>query len=292
MANDSSTSDVPWMKILLISVGVVVVIIACIAIYKYQTTLAKTQPMLIDSPSLMTMAHVTQQTDLSDVGREYTYNFWINIDDWSKGFGKVKHVMSRASTDPTKHSGDVLTNPTIWLYPKDNKLAVRVSTMKSDSDNYNEGIFPEYEYKTDPTMTNQRYTIVNPHYYEKKGIHEKYLDTTFVCDVANIPLQRWVMVSVIMWNRTLDVYINGMLVRSAVLPGVPYFSGEGLSDIYVGSHSVHKTFNGYISRLKYYNRAVTAKEVMALYERGPLPSGYWWNNLKHNIKLSLDVTSE
>ena len=67
------------MKIVLISVGVVVVIIACIAIYKYQTTITRNQPMLIDSPSRMTMAHVTQETNLSDIGREYTYNFWINI---------------------------------------------------------------------------------------------------------------------------------------------------------------------------------------------------------------------
>lgn len=292
MADDSSTAGVPWMKIALISIGIVVVIIVCIAIYRYQTSIARSQPMLIESPSLMTMARATSVPALSATGREYTYNFWINVNDWSKGYGHVKHVLTRASTNPSTGNGQVLTNPTIWMYPKDNKLAVRVSTMQSESDDYDQQVFPKYDVMNAPNTTNQKYTVVNPHFYESRTETKgKFLDTTFVCDIANIPIQRWVMVSVIMWNRTIDVYINGMLVRSAVLPGVPYFQPNGLSNIYVGNKNVNKTFNGYISRLKYYNRAITAKEVMALYEKGPMPAGYWWSNLKHNIKMTLDVSS-
>lgn len=292
MAEESTTgAGVPWMKVVLIALGIVGVIIACVAIYKYHLSIAKTQPMLIDSPSLMTMARVSQIPELSTSGREYTYNFWININDLSKGYGKVKHVMSRSNIDPTRGVGKVLTNPTVWLYPKDNKLAIRVSTMKSDSDSYDQQVYPNYESMPAPRTT-QQYSIVNPYYYEAHDKpSEQYLDTTFVCDIANIPIQRWVMVSVILWNRTMDVYINGMLVRSAVLPGVPYFRSNGLREIYVGNKRANKTFNGHISRLKYYNRAVTAKEVMDLYEKGPLPASYWWTNLKQNIKVTLDVTS-
>lgn len=293
MADESSTgAGVPWMKVILIALGMVAVIIACVAIYKYHLSIAKTQPMLIDSPSLMTMAQVPQAPELSTSGREYTYNFWININDWSKGYGNVKHVLTRSSADPTQGKGKLLTNPTVWLYPKDNKLAIRVSTMKSDSDSYDRNVYPNYDVMNAPRTT-QRYSVVNPYYYEQnEKPSEQYLDTTFVCDIANIPIQRWVMVSVILWNRTMDVYINGMLVRSAVLPGVPYFRSSGLKDIYVGNKRANKTFNGHISRLKYYNRAVTAKEVMDLYEKGPLPASYWWTNLKQNIKVTLDVTSE
>lgn len=293
MADGSFAAGVPWMKIALISIGIVIVIIVGVALYRYQTTLARSQPMLIDSPSLMTSARASTVPELSATGREYTYNFWVNVNDWSKGYGHVKHVLSRASANPSMGSGKVLTNPTIWFYPKDNKLAVRVSTMKSDSDDYDQQVFPQYDVMNAPKTTNQKYTVVNPQYYESRTeTRGKYLDTTFVCDIANIPLQRWVMVTVTMWNRTLDVYINGMLVRSAVLPGIPYFNANGLNNIYVGNSNVNKTFNGYISRLKYYNRSITAKEVMELYERGPMPAGYWWSNLKHNIRMTLDVSSD
>ena len=293
MADDSTTGDIPWMKIIFVSLGIVALIFACVAIYRYYSHIVKTQPMLISSPSLMTMARATKIPDLSTTGREYTYNFWININDWSKGYGSVKHVLTRSSDDPSKGTGRSLSNPTIWLYPKDNKLAVRVSTMKSDSDDYDQGVFPQYDVMNALGTQNQLYTVVNPFYYEnRQETAGQFLDTTFVCDIANIPLQRWVMVSVIMWNRTIDVYINGMLVRSAILPGIPYFQPKGLNNIYVGHKQPNKTFNGYISRLKYYNRAITAREVMNLYQTGPLPAGFWWNNLKHNIKLTLDVTND
>jgi hypothetical protein len=295
MADESTTgAGVPWMKVVLIALGIVAVIIACVAIYKYHLSIAKSQPMLIDRPSLMTIANVPPSNvpELSANGREYTYNFWINVNDWSKGYGQVKHVLTRSNDDPSRGLGKVLTNPTIWLYPTDNKIAIRVSTMKSNSDSYDKSVFPKYETMNAP-HTNHKYTVVNPYYYHKKDANMKqYLDTTVVCDIANIPLQRWVMVSVILWNRTMDVYINGMLVRSAVLPGIPYFRTNGLKNIYVGDKRPGHTFNGHISRLKYYNRAITAKEVMGLYESGPLPAAYWWNNLKQNIKVTLDVTSE
>ena len=40
------------------------------------------------------------------------------------------------------------------------------------------------------------------------------------CTVDNIPLQRWVNIIVSLNGRTMDVYINGKLTRTCVLPGV------------------------------------------------------------------------
>jgi len=44
------------------------------------------------------------------------------------------------------------------------------------------------------------------------------------CTVTNIPLQKWVHVMLSIYNRTLDVYIDGKLARSCLLPGVPRLS--------------------------------------------------------------------
>ena len=37
---------------------------------------------------------------------------------------------------------------------------------------------------------------------------------------GNVPLQKWVNLIISLYGRTLDVYIDGKLVRTCVLPGV------------------------------------------------------------------------
>ena len=41
------------------------------------------------------------------------------------------------------------------------------------------------------------------------------------CGVHNIPIQKWVNVIISVYNRSLDIYIDGKLVRTCMLPGVP-----------------------------------------------------------------------
>lgn len=293
---NSAHSSISWVKIICISLAIVILIVICVVIYRQQLTLTKTQPMLIKHPTMMSQAstiNAKTKAQLSTVGREYTYNFWINVNDWGKGYGNVKNVLTRSAYNPFT-TPLTLSNPSIWFYPEDNNLAIRVSTMVNNVE-YDKKLYPTYQTLQSPTG-NGVYTVVNPYYYYnafKNGqANSPLLDTTIVCDVANIPLQRWVMVSVILWNRTLDVYINGMLVRSAVLPGVPLFNTNDLNNIYVGSPRDDGTINGYISRLKYYQRAITAKEVMDLYQNGPLPANFWWTSLKQNIKLTLDISND
>lgn len=45
--------------------------------------------------------------------------------------------------------------------------------------------------------------------------------------VPNIPLQRWVHVVVTAHNRTLDLYLNGKLVRSRLLDNIPVENNKG-----------------------------------------------------------------
>ena len=90
-----------------------------------------------------------------------------------------------------------------------------------------------------------------------------------VCDVENIPLQRWVHVGVTMWNKTSDVYINGKLVRTVKL-------SHSLPDNFLkgGSidHSIHGTsgsdFNGKTSKFEYYPEAVNPQQAWNIYREG------------------------
>ena len=47
-----------------------------------------------------------------------------------------------------------------------------------------------------------------------------------VCHVKNVPLQRWVCLIVSVYGRTLDIYLDGKLVRTCVLPGTSSALGK------------------------------------------------------------------
>ena len=279
-------------KIAIIVAVVIVIIAVIVIIYRINQSKAKTEPMLISKPTSPTNIQPIKgvKAPLSVTGREYTYNFWINIRSWHSTT-EPQCVLYRSSNGPdvSHENGGGIANPSIWLYPNENKMMVRVSTIKGDT------VYDKNTYANSPTVNGGSdgstvYTAVNPVSLAANNSNDKsaWLQTSYACDIDNIPLQRWVQVTAILWNRTLDVYINGKLVRSCILPGIPVHEDDELQTIYVGSN---KTFNGYISRLKYYNRAITAKDVMTLYERGPLPVNWWWQALKNRIKVTLDINN-
>jgi len=102
------------------------------------------------------------------------------------------------------------------------------------------------------------------------------------CTLENIPIQAWANVLVTLNNRALDLYLDGKLVRTCVLPGVPKMSsGEPLVI------APEKGFEGYISNFQYFSRAVNPREAYAIYREGPGGSN-WFTNLinKYRIKIA------
>lgn len=85
---------------------------------------------------------------------------------------------------------------------------------------------------------------------------------TFTCSVRDVPLQAWFAVSVTLFDRNLDVYLNGKLVKSCVLPGVPKtVSG----DIQLNQGN---GFAGYMSNLYTYSRMLVPADAQAFYAAG------------------------
>jgi hypothetical protein len=209
---------------------------------------------------------------MSSSGAEYAYSFWIFVNDWNFNYGNPKNVFVRTSSDINNYSS---ASPSVWLYPKENKLMVRVSTLTGEQ---------PYDHVTyNPCKSNQpnMYTDVNPSHMCRQAFR-----TTTACDIDSIPLQKWVHVSISLWNRTLDVYVNGKLARSCVLPGIPLVDHAQLGLLHVGRG---KTFNGYISKLQYFNRALNASEIYDIYVNGPLPASYWYSSILNRLQLVLNI---
>jgi hypothetical protein len=83
------------------------------------------------------------------------------------------------------------------------------------------------------------------------------------CNVSNIPLQKWVNLIVSLYGRTLDLYLDGKLVRTCVLPGVAKVSPE--TNILVTPNG---GFSGWTTNFQYWSAASNPQEAYNIYKGG------------------------
>jgi hypothetical protein len=86
---------------------------------------------------------------------------------------------------------------------------------------------------------------------------------TFNCTIDNIPLQRWVNVTISVNGRTMDTYLNGKLVRTCVLPGVVKTSGTAPINI-----TPDGGFAGWTSNIRYYAYSINPQQAWNIYTEG------------------------
>jgi hypothetical protein len=81
--------------------------------------------------------------------------------------------------------------------------------------------------------------------------------------IPNITLNKWINVIIRCQNKTLDVYINGTIARSAELSGVPK---QNYGDIFIGMNG---GFSGYVSNLWYFDHALGTSAIQDIVRVGP-----------------------
>jgi hypothetical protein len=160
----------------------------------------------------------------------YGMQWWMFVKDWNYGFGKDKAVLRRP--DPTNPS---VMNPSVSLHPTDNSIQIAISVFPSG-----DGGTPGQPVPAGSSST----------------------DDVFVCEVPNIPLQSWFSLSMSVFGRNLDVYIDGKLVKSCLLPGVPK---PTTSDIQL---SPDGGFSGFLCNFYHYARMLTPADAMSFYSAG------------------------
>ena len=165
-------------------------------------------------------------------GSDNGVQFWMFIRDWDYNFGKEKGVLVRADSTNAQ-----ITNPKITLHPTDNSLNVSVSIYGNGSTSAG---------SSNPSGANDTNATGD----------------VFTCTVENVPLQTWFSVSATVFQRNLDVYINGKLVKSCVLPGVPR---PAAGDITVGAAG---GFSGYVCNVRAYPNMLGPADAAAFFGAG------------------------
>jgi hypothetical protein len=173
----------------------------------------------------------------------YTYSTWIYVEDWNYKFGEKKTVLGRLDNDKNP-------SPSIELGAMENDLTVSISCYpKQQSGGANSG------------------GAVKP------IIHK--------CKVQNIPLQRWVNIIVSLYGRTLDVYIDGKLVRTCMLPGVAKISQT--SPVVITPNG---GFSGWTSNFQYWANASSPQQAYDIYKNGYGASGLGNFFNKYRLKFA------
>jgi hypothetical protein len=92
-----------------------------------------------------------------------------------------------------------------------------------------------------------------------------------LCDIESVDLQRWVNITVVLNGRTQDVYIDGKMSRSCVLPGV-FTVDSDTPTLQLGGPS---GFGGLIGTTRAANFAYSPDQVYKYYQDGPLDTSIW-----------------
>ena len=176
----------------------------------------------------------------------YSYSVWINVDDWNYRFDEPKVIFQSKG-----HRG---WNPLVTLGPTVNSITVGINLTNRTSDD-------DWDERWD---TEGPRTTVGP--------PQK-------CVLHNIPLQKWVNLIVVLNNRALDLYVDGKLVRTCVLEGVPVRYGKI-------SLTPDGGFSGQTASFRYFSYPLNPRQAYEVYREGYSGSllGNFFN--KYRIKFA------
>lgn len=160
-------------------------------------------------------------------GADYGLQYWMYISDWDYRFGQDKDVLKRvAANNPS------VVGPRIFLAPNENTLHVQISLYPTDQE----------AGSSDPGVSST--------------------GDSFMCSVENVPLQSWFAVSITVFQRNLDIYINGRLVKSCVLPGIPK---PALGDVILNDND---GFAGSICNVNGYSEMLNPEDTKRFHGKG------------------------
>ena len=171
---------------------------------------------------------------------------WIYIDDWNYKNGEKKHVLNSSNIevnddDEDARDGDgddgVKNFINMYLDEYKNDLIIKLNVMDIDSDD-------------DSSLQKIK--------------------------IENVNIQKWINIILTVTNRSVDVYINGKLVKTHTfenLINIPDFSNRHLKitksvNSESDSEKLQPGFGGYVSKIRFYPYFITPRKAWNIYYNG------------------------
>jgi len=213
------------MEVKSIILFVVIVVLLLIVIH-YIMRDVNTLTGLMSAQTMQTIEAKNLATSSSSGNRSnFTYSIWFFIDDWNYRFGESKVIFGRMASG----TGEKQPCPSVTLAPIQNNIVVSLA------------VFPNLD---ETPEDGSNYIVHN-------------------CGISNVPIQRWCNFFLSVYGRTLDLYLDGKLVRTCVLPGVAKIDPD--APVYVTPMG---GFSGWTTRFQYWPDASNPQKAWDVYKVG------------------------
>ena len=240
------------------------------------------QSAQVDKPIIFTS---TQLAPLYE-GGEFTVSTWIYVSNWSYRGGKNKSII--------RIGGNNFDTIRVYLGAHNPKLYVRLHTKENTMVMGSGAPLATASATATATTTSASTSAVQSENLDISSrsllntlqTESGLLDNLHTCDIPELPLQRWVNISISVNGKTVDVYIDGKLSRSCVL-SAPFRVDDG----YNATILEYGGFGGQIANTIMYDTALNPEEVYKNYMAGPEPItsiiGLLSNYFVPNIRISI-----
>lgn len=209
---------------------VIVVIVLVIMLLRYIFVDPYTLQEIRNGKDASTISASSLATNGDAPSSNFAYSIWFYINDWNYRYGEPKVIYGRMGQASTDGAGSISgisgvgPCPAVVLGPVENNVSVSLAC------------FPGSEGGDSIIHT---------------------------CMVSNIPIQKWVNLVVSVYGRSMDIYIDGKLVRTCLLPGTAKVNNN--ADLHVTPKG---GFEGWTARLQYYPNSLNPQEVWNIYAKG------------------------
>jgi hypothetical protein len=212
---------------------IILVIIIVVLLYftiKYLFTDKNTLSAVVSSATTM---QTISSTDLSSMSNgasstNFTYSIWIYINNWDYKYNENKYILCRSDDLSTSTSNIKSADPcpAIYLDPLTNNLIITMTSYQTKA-----------------------LSIANT-------IHTD-------CTVPNIPIQSWTNILVSVYNTTLDVYLDGKLVKTQILDGPAKVNAN--DNLYITPLG---GFDGWTAKCQYFPNYTDPQTAWNIYRKG------------------------
>lgn len=239
----------------------IVVIVLILMLLRYIFTDPYTLQNIQDGKTSSTINASDLASNGSDVpSTNFAYSVWFYVNDWNYRYGESKVIFGRMGAKSPNGQGSVPgisgldPCPAVVLGAIENNISVSL------------GCYPGLD--QEPTTSGGN-TVVH------------------TCNIANVPVQKWVNLVISVYGRTMDLYIDGKLVRTCLLPGIASVNNNA---------NIHVTpaggFDGWTSKLQYYPNSLNPQEVWNIYTKGYSDWSSMFNAYQIEISLVENGTTQ
>lgn len=208
------------------------------------------------------------------VGMEYSYSFWVYLENYSQTPGSQKLLWYRGVNGELSSA-----NPIVYLDSMSNKMYVVIKTKNSHL-NAND--------------SNDLSKIIPNNYFLNSSLAlNDNANKHIIMSYDYVPLQRWVNFGIVIDNKLITLYMDGEIysvksvdeikaIRTSELDvlGKPVqynvIVDNTQGDINIGKNpsSINSTISGYVSKFQFFNYAITSNDMKKVYKSGPFVNSF------------------